>query len=88
MKHKCPRCDRSYWGVFKKKTITEYKIIDTNGSLKGNWKIEQVNDTKLLGLRCMACGHETDGSDIKHCDGIKITSNKVYFTTNYWNKLK
>ena len=46
------------------------------------------NDKKLLGLRCMACGHETDGSDIEYCDGVEFTKNKIYFTTNYWNKLK
>ena len=88
MKYKCPKCNRSYWGIFKKKTIIEYKIINDDGYFKGNWKTEQVNDKKLLGLRCMACGHETDGSDIEYCDGVEFTKNKIYFTTNYWNKLK
>ena len=34
MKYKCPKCDRSYWGVYKKKTITEYRILNEDGTYK------------------------------------------------------
>ena len=87
MKYKCPKCDRSYWGVYKKKTITEYRILNEDGTYEGNWKTEQTSDTKILGLRCMSCGNETDGSDIKGCSGVKIEKSKVLFITDFWENM-
>ncbi len=38
-------------------------------------------------MRCMACSHETDGSDIEGCSDIKIMSKGVMFVTDFWDKL-
>ena len=88
----CPKCEREFWAIYRKKTITEYRLVDTKStssgekSYKGNWKTEETIQSKSLGMRCMACSHETDGKDIKGCSEIKITSKGVMFITDFWDK--
>ena len=85
--YKCPECKREFWGVYRRRTITEYRLVDTKGKsgkvgekvYKGNWKTEEITQSKSLGMRCMACSHETDGSDIEGCSDIKITGKGVMF---------
>jgi hypothetical protein len=60
--------------------------VNDDGTYQGNWKTEQTKDTKVLGLRCMSCGNETDGSDIEGCGGIEIGKSKVMFQTDFWDK--
>jgi len=85
IKYKCPECDRSYWAIYRKRTIIEYRLLsDKRGKggvvgYKGKWKQEQTEQSKSLGLRCMACGTETDGNNIEGCDGIKMESKGVIF---------
>jgi hypothetical protein len=91
-KYICPKCKREYWGIYRKKTVTEYKIIDNTENkgvklYKGNWKTEEVVESKILGMRCMACGYETDGGDIEGCSGVRIENKNVVFITDFWNKL-
>ena len=38
-------------------------------------------------MRCMACGFETDGSDVEGCSGVRIENKNVVFVTDFWNKL-
>ena len=93
--YKCPECKREFWGVYRRRTITEYRLVDTKGKsgkvgekvYKGNWKTEETTQSKSLGMRCMACSHETDGSDIEGCSDIKITGKGVMFVTDFWDKL-
>ena len=70
----------------------EYKIIDNTENkgvklYKGNWKTEEVVESKILGMRCMACGYETDGGDIEGCSGVRIENKNVVFITDFWNTL-
>jgi|TARA_Y100001951_G_C11290257_1_gene271639 hypothetical protein len=92
LKYKCPECDRSYWAIYRKRTIVEYRLLGdkrTRGGAvgyKGNWKQEQTEQSKSLGLRCMACGTETDGNNIDGCDGIKIDNKGVIFISDALSK--
>ena len=29
--YKCPECKREFWGVYRRRTITEYRLVDTKG---------------------------------------------------------
>ena len=89
---KCPKCNRDVWAVYRKKTIIEYRIINTKSGVgglrgyKGNWKTEETKKSKVLGLRCMACSYETDGKDIEGYSGIEITNKGVIYITDFWDK--
>ncbi len=90
--YKCPKCEREFWAIYRKRAITEYRLVDTKANVggdknyKGNWKTEETTQSKSLGMRCMACGYETDGKDIKGCSDIKITSKGVVFITDFWER--
>jgi|2_EtaG_2_1085320.scaffolds.fasta_scaffold11219_6 hypothetical protein len=90
--YNCPKCEREYWGVYRRRTITEYRIVDSKSSVdgdkkyKGNWKTEETTQSKTLGLYCLACSHETEGEDIDGCSGIKIKSKGVTFISDFWDK--
>ena len=91
--YKCPKCDREFWAVYRKRTITEYRLVEKTVSKSGekhyigNWKTEETTQSKTLGMRCMACSYETDGKDIEGCSEIKITSKGIMFVTDFWDQL-
>ena len=91
---KCPKCDREFWAVYRKRTKTEYRLVDTISSqvktghkkYKGNWKTEETTQSKIMGMRCMACSYETDGNDLEGCSGIEIDNKGVMFISDFWEK--
>ncbi len=56
---KCPKCDREFWAVYRKRTKTEYRLVDTISSqvktghkkYKGNWKTEETKGGSGLPAR-------------------------------------
>jgi hypothetical protein len=86
---KCPKCKRAYWGIYRRRIIVEYRILSTENDrlvrYKGNWKSEMDSETEILGIRCMSCGHETSGEDLKGVSEIMISSKGVVFATDFWD---